>query len=70
MSGVSVVTYWTTIPKLALAGHPEIDLVHPRAASSDIIYDCVVGVDFWAGKVLTLDIADRQLIVARGPRAP
>jgi hypothetical protein len=38
---------------------------HPRVSFANIIYDCAVGVDFWAGKVVTFDIPGRQLIVAR-----
>jgi hypothetical protein len=34
---------------------------------SDIIYDCVVRINFWSGKVVTIDIARLQLIVAAGP---
>ncbi len=52
------------VPEIALAVAPKISIVRPDVSFSDIIYDCVVGVDFWAGKTLTYNIADRELIVS------
>ena len=52
-----------TVPLLALAASPRISLTKPPVSFKDIIYDCVVGVDFWAGKIVTIDIPRRQLIV-------
>jgi len=57
----------TTLPQISLAASPQITLGHARVSFSDIIYDCVVGIDFWSGKVVTIDIARLQLIVAAGP---
>lgn len=53
-----------TAPLLALAASPRISLTKPQVTFKDIIYDCVVGVDFWAGKIVTIDVPGRQLIVA------
>lgn len=57
----------TTLPQIALAAAPRVTLGQARVSFSDIIYDCVVGVDFWSGKVVTVDIAGLQLIVASVP---
>jgi hypothetical protein len=61
-SGATITRYWTTLPQISLAGVPQVALAKPRVSFSDIIYDCVVGRDFWQNKVLTIDIANRQLI--------
>lgn len=63
VTGNLQVTYGATIPRLALADHPEIALTRLRLSMADIIYDCVVGVEFWKGRVVTIDIPHRQLIV-------
>jgi hypothetical protein len=55
------------LPEISLAALPEISLMHPGVWFSNIIYDCVVGTDFWAGKALTIDIAGRGLIVSNPP---
>ena len=52
---------------IALADHPGIGLEHPRVSFADIIYDCVIGIEFWSGRTLTIDIPHLQLIV--GTRA-
>jgi len=62
--GVTTVRYMTTLPKIALAAAPEIAIANAPTTFADIIYDCVVGLDFWLGKVLTIDISGRQLIVS------
>jgi hypothetical protein len=49
---------------IALAASPKIDILHPQISFVDVIYDCVVGVDFWSGKTLTVDIPDRQIMVS------
>jgi aspartyl protease len=67
-AGVTTVRYKTTLPKIALAAVPEIAIANAPARFSDIIYDCVIGLDFWLGKVVTIDIAGRQLIVADASR--
>lgn len=65
VTGGIQVTYGANIPRLALADHPNVALTHPRVSLADIIYDCVVGVEFWAGRVVTMDVPNRQLIVAK-----
>jgi hypothetical protein len=64
VAGAKEVRYTTRLAQLSLATTPEIVLAHPNVAFSDIIYDCVIGTDFWSGRVLTIDIANRQLTVA------
>ena len=63
-AGLTVIRYQTTLPNIALAAAPQIAVAHAPATFSDIIYDCVIGLDFWLGKVLTIDIPGRQLIVS------
>jgi Aspartyl protease len=63
-AGVMTVRYKTTVPKIALAAAPQIAIANAPTTFADIIYDCVVGIDFWLGKVLTVDIPGRQLIVS------
>jgi hypothetical protein len=63
VAGASQIRYDTTLPQIALAAAPQISLAHPRVGFSDIIYDCVIGLDFWAGKALTIDIPGRQILV-------
>ena len=55
--------YVATVPRVALAAAPGIDVVNTQVTFSDIIYDCVIGTSFWQGRVLTFDIAGRELIV-------
>jgi hypothetical protein len=62
-------SYETILLQISLAAAPHISLARPSVSFSDIIYDCVVGIDFWSGKALTIDIADKQLIVSRPPPA-
>jgi len=63
-AGAVEISYRTRLPAIALAAAPQITLAGPRVSFSDIIYDCVVGVDFWSGRALTIDIANRQLVVS------
>jgi hypothetical protein len=62
-SGATITRYWTDVPQVALAEAPQVALLHPRVSFADIIYDCVVGLDFWHDRVLTLDIARKQMVV-------
>jgi hypothetical protein len=62
--GATTVRYRTTLPKIALAAAPQITIADAPTTFADIIYDCVVGLDFWLGKALTIDISGRQLIVS------
>ncbi len=64
IAGATQVRYDTTLPHISLAGAPQISLAHPSVAFSDIIYDCVIGLDFWSGKALTIDIPGRQIFVS------
>lgn len=64
LAGATDVRYDTTISQIVLAGAQVIRLQHPQVSFSDIIYDCVIGLDFWAGKAVTFDVAHRELIVS------
>jgi len=68
-AGVTTIRYKTTLPKIALAAAPQIAIADPPTTFADIIYDCVVGLDFWLGKALTIDISGRQLIVSDSSQA-
>jgi hypothetical protein len=63
------VRYKATLPKIALAAAPQVAIANAPTTFADIIYDCVVGLDFWLGKVLTIDISRRQLIVSNSSQA-
>jgi Aspartyl protease len=63
IAGVPEVRYDTHISEIALAASPKVSVAHPPVSFGDVIYDCVVGVDFWAGKEVTVDIPGRQLTV-------
>ena len=63
-TGADITRYWTTIPELALADAPAVRMTKPRLSFADIIYDCVVGIDFWQGRVVTFDIPAQRLIIA------
>jgi hypothetical protein len=64
IAGGSEIRYDARVPGIALASSPKIEIQHPRVSFVDIIYDCVVGVDFWSGKTLTVDISNRQIMVS------
>lgn len=70
IAGAPEVRYDTTLPQLSLAAVPGVVLAQAPVSFSDIIYDCVVGVDFWHGRALTIDIHKRQLIVSNPSQAP
>ncbi|MEO6835374.1 MAG: aspartyl protease family protein [Candidatus Tumulicola sp.] len=53
-----------TIPSLALVGAPDSGLQRPNVVFEDLVYDCNVGNEYWAGKVFTLDIPQRVMYVA------
>ena len=67
IAGVPEVRYDTHISEIALAASSKIRLAHPPVSFVDVIYDCVVGVDFWAGKALTVDLPGRQIMVSTVP---
>ncbi len=60
--------YDTSLPQIALAAAPQISLAPAPASFSDIIYDCVVGLDFWSGRALTIDIPGRSILVSKPSR--
>lgn len=64
IAGATEIDYRTSLAQISLASAPQIALEHPGVSFSDIIYDCVVGVDFWSGKTLPMDIGKRELIVS------
>jgi hypothetical protein len=64
MNGAMEVHYWVTLPEISLADGSQVGLAPARVSFSDIIYDCVIGVDFWHDRAVTFDIPDRQLIVS------
>jgi hypothetical protein len=57
--------YYTTIGSLSLRDAPKIRAdsvkVHFR---KDLIYDGVIGIDFWMGRQVTIDIPGRRFIIA------
>jgi len=63
ITGAPEVHYWTNVPEISLAAAPQLKLSPARVSFSNIIYDCVIGVDFWRDDLLTIDIADHQIIV-------
>jgi len=67
-AGAGEVRYWTALAELSLSSAPQVNLSPARVSFSDIIYDCVVGVDFWSARAVTFDIPDRQLIVSAAGR--
>lgn len=62
-SGATITRYWTNVPQLSLVEAPQVASVHPRVSFADIIYDCVGGLDFLHDRLLTLDIARKQMVV-------
>ena len=64
IAGAAEIRYDTSLPQISLTAAPQVSVAHSSVSFSDIIYDCVVGIDFWSGKALTIDIADKQLIVS------
>lgn len=68
IAGASEVRYDTRLPQISLAAAPQISIGQPRVSFSDIIYDCVIGVDFWHDRAVTIDILDRQLIISNPAR--
>jgi hypothetical protein len=64
VAGAMQTRYDTSLPQIALAAAPQIRLAPAPASFSDIIYDCVVGLDFWSGRALTVDIPGRAILVS------
>jgi hypothetical protein len=67
IAGAPEIRYDTRLSEIALAASPKVDILHPQISFVDVIYDCVIGVDFWSGKALTVDIPDRQIMVSTPP---
>ena len=63
-AGGQLTRYSANVPRLSLLASHSVAAEHPRVSFANIIYDCAVGVDFWAGKVVTFDIPHRQIIVS------
>ena len=61
--GAKVVQYETTIPALALADVPDSEILQPAAMFENLIYDCVIGTNFWSDKVVTFDLPEKILIM-------
>jgi hypothetical protein len=51
------------VPFVRLAGAPATQRTSPTAIFADLIFDCNVGNEFWAGRRFTLDIPERALFV-------
>ncbi len=64
VAGATQIRYDTTLSQISIAAAPQISLAHPRVGFSDIIYDCVIGLDFWAGKAFSIDIPGRQVFIS------
>lgn len=69
IAGANEIRFDTSLSNLSLASAPQIALAKPRVSFSDIVYDCVVGVDFWRDGTLTVDLTHRQLIVSNPSRS-
>lgn len=65
IGGATQISYLTTIPTLALAADTAIRQDQPHVIFSDIIYDCNVGLDWWKGKTMTIDLRSHRLLVGR-----
>ena len=63
VAGATQIRYDTTLSQISLAAAPQISLARPRVGFSDIIYDCVIGLDFWADKAFTINIPGRQIFI-------
>ncbi|MGO8797232.1 MAG: aspartyl protease family protein [Candidatus Sulfotelmatobacter sp.] len=64
IAGGTEIRYKARVSRISLAVAPEIHVENPGVSFSDIIYDCNIGTEFWSGKVLTFDLAHRELIVS------
>jgi hypothetical protein len=51
------------VPFVRLTSAPATQRTTPTAIFADLIFDCNVGNEFWAGRRFTLDIPDRSLFV-------
>jgi hypothetical protein len=51
------------VPSIALDGARATAVDRPAVSVANLIYDCDVGNSFWAGRALTLDLANRLIYV-------
>jgi hypothetical protein len=51
------------IPSIELDGAPQTRIKNPPVKFENLIYDCMVGNDFWRGRSFTLDVLNRALWV-------
>jgi hypothetical protein len=51
-------------PSIALIGAPDTTIAGPTVTYANLIYDCNVGNQFWAGRTFTLDLPNRAVYVA------
>lgn len=65
IGGATQISYLTTIPSVALAADSTIRQDRPHVIFSDIIYDCNVGLDWWKGKTMTIDLQTHRLLIGR-----
>ncbi len=61
--GTMRTTYATTLPTVSLLADPSAKITNHPVIFSDIIYDCLIGNQFWEDKAFTLDIAGKNLYV-------
>lgn len=64
IAGAVETRYDASVTRISLQAAPRIGVNQPRVAFADIIYDCVIGTEFWKGRALTLDLADRRMVVS------
>lgn len=65
VTGATESQYVATVPLVSLASAADVAASDVSVTFSDIIYDCVIGTEFWKGRTVTFDVAGRELIVAR-----
>ncbi|HKE36763.1 MAG TPA: hypothetical protein VKB39_04985, partial [Candidatus Baltobacteraceae bacterium] len=51
------------ISSIELDGAPQTKIEHPQVKYDNLIYDCMVGNDFWQGRSYTLEIVNRAMWV-------
>ena len=51
------------VPSLTLQGAPQTRMNNPPVKYGNLIYDCMIGNDFWQGRSFTLDVVNRGLWV-------
>jgi hypothetical protein len=51
------------VASIELVGAPQTRIKAPKVKFDNILYDCMIGNDFWGGRTLTFDILNRGLWV-------